>query len=202
MKRSESLLNADRRPNIHTFGEDWDRRFLGLASNIAAWSKDRSTKVGCVIVGPDREIRSTGYNGFPRGVDDDRDERHERPQKYSYAEHSERNAIYNAARMGLSLRECTLYFWSAQQGFPPCADCSRAIIQSGITRVVGKTGDDDPLLWRKDWAASMAVSIEMLKEAGIVFGTVSLSSSCVVPPDGWSCTRSAGHEGPCAAVSL
>ena len=50
---------------------DWDKRFLELAFHIAGWSKDPSTKVGCVIVGEDREIRSTGFNGFPRGIDDD-----------------------------------------------------------------------------------------------------------------------------------
>ena len=39
--------------------EKWDRRFLDLASNINGWSNDNSTKVGCVVVGEDREIRST-----------------------------------------------------------------------------------------------------------------------------------------------
>ena len=61
--------------------EKWDRRFIELASHIAQWSKDPSTKVGCVIVGEDREIRSTGFNGFPRGIDDDDERRHrERPE--------------------------------------------------------------------------------------------------------------------------
>ena len=51
--------------------EKWDRRFLDLAAHISTWSKDPSTKVGCVVVGEDREIRSTGFNGFPRGIEDD-----------------------------------------------------------------------------------------------------------------------------------
>ena len=55
-------------------GEDmsdkWDVRFVELAMHIANWSKDPSTKVGCVVVGEDREIRSTGFNGFPRGIKD------------------------------------------------------------------------------------------------------------------------------------
>ena len=51
----------------------WDLRFIGLAQHISTWSKDPSTKVGCVVVGEDREIRSTGFNGFPRGIDDDED---------------------------------------------------------------------------------------------------------------------------------
>ena len=53
--------------------EKWDFRFIELARHIALWSKDPSTKVGCVVVGEDREIRSTGFNGFPRGIDDDED---------------------------------------------------------------------------------------------------------------------------------
>ena len=104
--------------------------FIKLADVVAEKSKDRSTKVGVVVVGPDREIRSTGYNGFPRGINDDIDERHERPAKYDWTEHAERNAVYNAARMGQSLKDCTMYFnWEPC----PCVDCARAIIQAGIT---------------------------------------------------------------------
>ncbi len=55
---------------------------MGLAEHVATWSKDRSRKVGCVIVGPDNEIRSLGYNGFPRGITDDIEKRHQRPTKY------------------------------------------------------------------------------------------------------------------------
>src|SRR5678816_3286831 len=98
----------------------WDIRFLREAARIATWSKDRSTKVGCVIVGPSREIRSTGYNGFPRGVNDDVDERHARPMKYAYCEHAERNAIYNAARVGIPLEGCTLYCAADKLTGPPC----------------------------------------------------------------------------------
>jgi len=50
---------------------DWDSRFMGLALHVAEWSKDRSRKVGCVIVGPSNEIRAVGYNGFPRNINDD-----------------------------------------------------------------------------------------------------------------------------------
>ena len=55
---------------------NWDIRWMALAQFIATWSKDRGRKVGAVIVGPDNEIRSTGYNGIPRGVNDDVEERH------------------------------------------------------------------------------------------------------------------------------
>jgi dCMP deaminase len=150
--------------------QKWDKRFLDLSKNIAQWYSDRSSKVGCVIAGPDNEIRSVGYNDFPRGVKDI-EERHARPLKYSVTEHSERNAIYNAARVGIPLQGCTLYCGSTMFG-PPCADCARAIIQSGITRVVGSIGDDIPDKWRPDWRESMLISIDMFKEAGIIFDTV------------------------------
>lgn len=98
---------------------------------VAARSKDPNTKTGCIIVGPDHEIRTTGYNSFPRGIVDNVPMRLERPEKYFWIEHAERNAIYNAARVGVPLLDCTLYLnWLC------CMDCARAIIQVGITHVV------------------------------------------------------------------
>ncbi len=79
--------------------ERWDRRFLELAKMFGTWSKDRSAGTGCVIVGSDRLLRVTGYNGFVRGIDDEVSKRHERPEKYLWTEHAERNAIYNAAKL-------------------------------------------------------------------------------------------------------
>jgi dCMP deaminase len=110
---------------------EWQEYFLEMAEFVSRKSKDRSTKVGCVIVGPNHEVRTTGYNGFCRGIDDNMDYRHDRPEKYFWAEHAERNAIYNAARNGIRLEDCTLY-----STVFPCADCARAIIQSGIKTVV------------------------------------------------------------------
>ena len=81
----------------------WDIRFLELAKHISGWSKDPSTKVGCVVVGEDREIRSTGFNGFPRGISDDNERLTDRNQKYPLICHAEENAIMHAARIGVSL---------------------------------------------------------------------------------------------------
>lgn len=134
--------------------EKWDQRFLDLAKHIAGWSKDRSTQVGAVIVGPQREIRSTGYNGFPPGVDDRPDVRHERPRKYLFVEHAERNAIYFAALNGVRLEGCTLYVTMF-----PCADCARGIIRAGIKRVVA------PKPARADWAEQHEAARIMLEEA-------------------------------------
>ena len=139
---------------------DWDTRWLELAGNTGSWSKDRSTKVGCVIVGPARQILAAGYNGFPRGVNDDLDERHERPEKYLWTEHAERNAIYNAARHGVSLQDAVIYVpWF------PCADCARAIIQSGLSSLVTMKLTSGSLQDR--WKDHHKVAEIMLAEAGV-----------------------------------
>lgn len=139
---------------------DWNEYFMTLARLVATKSKDESVKVGAVIVGPDHEIRSTGYNGFCRGVNEAKPERWERPAKYKWVEHAERNAIYNAARMGTPLQGCTMYIES-----PPCADCGRAIIQAGIKSIVVTT--NNPFSNRADWAESIAFATSMLNEAGV-----------------------------------
>lgn len=150
----------------------WDIRFLDLASEVSEWSKD-VTQVGFVIVGPEREIRSTGYNGFPRGVVDNVAARHERPAKYAWTEHAERNAIFNAARMGTRTDGCTGYLHFPTSG-PPCVDCARALIQSGIVRVVSR-GSTDPLDWREDWRESMLVSTRMFAESGVIWEAIKIS---------------------------
>ena len=136
----------------------WDRRFVEMAELVATWSKD-TTQVGCVIVGPDREVRSVGYNGLPRCVDE-REERITRPEKYLWTEHAERNAIYNAALVGIPLKGCTLYC-----SWVPCMDCGRAIIQSGIGCVVGRAKQDGD----GKWSDELRKTIGMLDEAGVEF---------------------------------
>ena len=138
----------------------WDRHFLEDAVWASRKSKDRSVKVGCVIVN-DRQVDLVrGWNGFPRGVDDDVEERHQRPAKYDWTEHAERNAIYNAASEGVALRGATIYITHT-----PCADCARAIIQSGIKRVctpVARQGAAGSML-----ALPHDVTQSMFQEAGV-----------------------------------
>jgi dCMP deaminase len=110
---------------------NWDEYFYEMANLVATKSKDTSTQIGAVIVGPDNEIRSTGYNSFPRGLNDDLEERQERPEKYYWIEHAERNALYNAAKIGVSTKDCTMYL---NCGIP-CCDCARGIINSGIKQI-------------------------------------------------------------------
>ncbi len=137
---------------------------MDLADHISAWTEDRDFSVGAVIVGDDLEIRSTGYNGLPRGVKSDDDARFDRAsgEKFFWFEHAERNAIYNAARMGTPVDGCTIYV----NRFP-CADCARAIIQSGIKTVIcpPKPAHDGAL------DHSFDVSEVMLAEAGIILRT-------------------------------
>jgi len=136
----------------------WDKRLLGLALSVGRWSKDRSRQVGAVIIDNSRSILAIGYNGFPRGVDDSSDERHVRPEKYLWTEHAERNAIYDAVRRGVALGGATMYLpWY------PCADCARAIIQSGIASLVAFERDSQDAIWDNHFRASSL----MLAEAGV-----------------------------------
>lgn len=138
----------------------WDSRYLLLAEHISTWSEDQSTKVGAVIVNPNNRIVSVGYNGFPSGVED-KPERHERPAKYLYTEHAERNAIFNARSVP---EGSTLYLnWS----LCPCADCTRAIIQSGIKRVVGVYGKPFSGVGKGTHYHTEGASAAMLIEAGV-----------------------------------
>ena len=107
-------------------------KYLEVARVIAQnFSKDQSTKVGCVIVGPSGESRAWGYNGSPRGCVADEDERGVgRPEKYYWLSHAELNAITNAASIGTPLKDSTLIVTH-----PPCMDCARAIVQAGIKEV-------------------------------------------------------------------
>ena len=109
----------------------WDQYYLDICKVVAARSKDPNTQISCVIAGPAHEIRTTGYNSFPRGIRDEIPERLVRPTKYLWIEHAERNAICNAARCGTALEGCTIYV-----EIMPCMDCARAIVQAGIREVV------------------------------------------------------------------
>jgi dCMP deaminase len=140
--------------------EKWDLRFLELARHFSTWSKDESTKVGCVIVNSNKTVVSSGYNGLPRGCRDDVAVRLSRPEKYFWFEHAERNAIYNAAYEGISVRDCTAYTTLC-----PCMDCARAIVQAGIQRVV--TPEPDKVKYSKLWEEHFPKTLELFKECGI-----------------------------------
>lgn len=139
----------------------WHHRYLTLAQHVAAWSHDPSTKTGCVIARSDRTIAAMGYNGFPRGVNDDYTRYEDRPTKYGMVVHAEVNAILSAHG---SVHGCTLYCSLA-----PCSSCAGAIIQAGIDRVVSVEATPSQL---ERWGDSFNHTQTMFREAGVRFDTV------------------------------
>ena len=111
-----------------------------------------------MVVGDDREIRSTGFNGFPRGIKDDETRLSDRSQKYPLICHAEENAIMHAARVGVSLKGTTAYVT-----WPPCSRCTRSLIQAGVNEVVFPKVLDIPERWQEDFSIAMS----MMSEANI-----------------------------------
>ena len=166
LKRLKKLFGLDKpkhNPHQQVGGvcieiPDWDQLYMTMAHLIARKSKDTSTKTGSVIVDQQNRVVSLGYNGFPRGVDDSIDERYQRPTKYFYTEHSERNSIFNARR---DLEGCKIYVtWQ------PCCDCARALIQVGIKEVIVHE-EFDNIDMDSRWDASTEAANTMLEEAGV-----------------------------------
>lgn len=140
---------------------NWVSYYRQLANTVKLKSKDKYTQIGAVIVGKDGEIVSTGYNSFPRGLDDGLNYRQERPEKYYWFEHAERNAIYNAARIGVSTKGTTMYLSCGL----PCADCARGIINSGIKRIFCERVD---VTKGEQWIESQERSWDMFMETGVM----------------------------------
>lgn len=110
----------------------WDQYFMAMAHLAAFRSKDPNTQVGACIVNPQKRVVGLGYNGFPRGCQDDcypwEREGDFLDTKYPYVVHAELNAILNSIQ---NLAGCTIYV-----SLFPCHECAKAIIQSGISRVI------------------------------------------------------------------
>ena len=140
----------------------WDIRYIELAYKVSEWSKDPSTKIGCVVVGDKGQVLAQGYNGFPRGIEDSEERLDNRETKLKYVVHGEMNAIYNACYNGISLEGSTMYV----TGLPTCSDCAKGVIQVGIKRVV----------WPKElenveerWKESIELTMSMFDEAGVKY---------------------------------
>lgn len=139
--------------------DKWDLRFLNIAKEVSTWSKDPSTVVGAVAVGANRNILSTGYNGFPRGIKDLTCRLVDRETKYKYVVHAELNCIYNALYNEVSLKNSTMYVY----GLPICAECAKGVIQAGITRVVMQY----PQIKTNKWIESTYTAKQMFDETNI-----------------------------------
>ena len=151
--------------------EKWDRRFMSIAENISTWSKDPSTVVGAIAVSPEGQILATGYNGFPRGIEDTEERLNNRPTKYKYIVHAELNCILNAAWHTVSLRNATLYV----HGLPVCMDCAKSLVQVGLKRIVISQRPKKIVRnffkseVKKDWNKDFDETVAFFKEAGIDF---------------------------------
>jgi dCMP deaminase len=138
----------------------WDTRFMKLAREISTWSKDPSSKIGAVIVNDDRRILATGYNGFPKGIEDTEERLNDREQKYPRIVHAEMNSLMAALHSGVSVKDATIYVY----GLPVCPECTKSIISAGIKRVVVSP---DPYVYVTPWTEKWEnVSYQMIKEVG------------------------------------
>lgn len=129
--------------------------------------------VGSVIVGPDREVRSAGFNGFPRGIADTEERLTHRPLKLSLMVHAEMNAVLAAARIGVPVKGCTLFVTAADHagnvwGGPPCTRCTVEVIQAGISEIIAYSSAAIPDRWKADIEMARA----LLSEAGISYREV------------------------------
>jgi len=139
----------------------WTDKYIKLAKVISTWSKDPSTKIGCVVVGADGQILSQGFNGFPRGIKDSEERLNNRERKYELVVHGEMNAIYNASLNGVSLKDSTMYVY----GLPTCNECAKGIIQVGIKKVVAMR----PAKYNSDWDKSNKNAAALFKEANVTY---------------------------------
>jgi dCMP deaminase len=139
--------------------ESWDQYFISMLYLVAMKSKDEKTQNATIIVSQDNRIKSTGYNSFPSGINDYVQERQERPEKYFWFEHGERNALYSAAKDGVEINGCKLYVTGI-----PCMDCARGIVQCGIKEVIYHTLKPyDSKLWEDH----MKRTLTLFEEAGV-----------------------------------
>ena len=140
----------------------WDEYFMGLAHLSALRSKDPNTQVGAAIVDENHRVVSVGYNGFPTGVSDDEfpwsREGDVLTSKYAFVVHAELNAILNSQR---SVRGCTIYV-----SLFPCNECAKAIIQSGIKKIVYESD-------KYNGVDTNIASKRMLKAAGVELARIS-----------------------------
>jgi dCMP deaminase len=153
-----------------------NRQYVDLAVSVALiFSKDPSTKVGCILTDENNDILSTGYNGFTRGADDSEELLEDRQYKYRHVCHAEANAVYNAARHG-----ARLLGGKAFVTFPPCFECSKILVQAGIREVyidANSLSGPRAEVWMKDnWDEVTAlfrhanITLNFLDDEGLYVG--------------------------------
>lgn len=135
---------------------NWDDYFMEIAKTTAMKSKDPSTKVGAVIVDTNNRIVSTGYNGFPKNIEDTYERLENRETKLELTIHAEMNAIFYSKQ---DLRFCRIYVWP----MPPCISCALGIIQVGISEVIA------PPITKSKWINSCTKARMLFREADVNF---------------------------------
>ena len=136
--------------------DKWVQHFLRIAKETARMSKDPSSQVGAVIIDKKQRLISTGFNGFPRGVQDRPEYLNDRAKKYMRVVHSEANALMFATS---SVEGATMIVTH-----PCCARCAALIIQSGIATVMWPEPSEAMAL---RWAEDFEAAAEMFQEAGV-----------------------------------
>lgn len=144
------------------FNENWIVKYLNQAEFVAkGYSKDPSSKIGCVVVSEDNSLLSQSWNGFPRGVEDSDERLNNRELKYKLVVHSESNAICNAARNGVALNNSSIFVY----GLPICSSCAGMIVQAGIKEVyIRYDKDKDLSRWEESWNVSKTI----FEESGVL----------------------------------
>lgn len=136
----------------------WITHFSDMAKLISTMSKDPSKKIGVVIVDEHNRVVSTGFNGFPRGVEDSQERLENKDYKRAITLHAEENAILYAKQ---DLTGCDMYIY----GLPPCAHCAAMIIQSGIKNVWYRIPDEYEI--SEHWKENLEIAESILTEAGV-----------------------------------
>jgi dCMP deaminase len=142
----------------------WKDRYLNLAKEISLWSKDPSTKVGCIAVGEFGQVLSQGYNGFPRNFPDTVSNYEDRTKKYNYIIHAEMNCIYHATYNGISLQNSTFFIY----GLNVCHECAKGLCQVGVKHVISKDIATNNVRWKD----SCNLATEIFFQQGVKYERV------------------------------
>lgn len=144
--------------------DSWIKYFMDIATVVASKSKDK-TKVGCVLVSPtNKQILSTGFNGFCRDVADTPERYADREVKMDYVVHAEANAICFAAFSGMRTDGCYAFIT-----LPPCHSCAKLLKQAGVTNVfyMEDRSEAPTQEIKDDWRKKQQLSLDILREARI-----------------------------------
>jgi dCMP deaminase len=154
---TRALLSARSYLLKHKERQSWDHHFLELAIVVGSRSKDPSTKVGAVIVRPDKTVAGQGFNGFPPKMPDKPEYLTDRTKKYARTVHSEINALNTC-------RDHNLDGYTIYSTFKPCDRCFVQLASRGISRFVFPKPTDDELT---RWGDSFKLTTELAADMNI-----------------------------------